>query len=372
VVVATDKFKGSLPAAAVADALATGLRSIRPDLDIDCVPIADGGDGTVAAAVAAGFTRVELDATGPTGAPVRSSYARRGDEAVIELADVCGLARLPDGRLQPWSASTYGLGQVIAHALDGGARRLVVGIGGSASTDGGAGLLQALGARFEPRDSAVARGAAGLTGIKALELTPVRKRLAGVELIVASDVDNPLLGRHGAAAVYGSQKGAAPDDIPTLEAALSHWAAVVTAAEGADFTAALGAGAAGGAGFGLLAVGARITSGAELVLGIVGFDQRLDGAELVITGEGSLDEQTLAGKAPARVAAHAVAAGVRVIAVAGRCHLDDAQLRRTGIDTVHVLLDLEPDPARSMSDAVALLHRVGATIAAGLPVRGPA
>ncbi len=367
VVIAADKFKGALTAGEVAAAVAGGLHSARADLDVDCVPIADGGDGTVAAAVAAGYTRVAVDATGPTGTPVRTAYARRDADAVIELADVCGLARLPDGRTHPWSASTYGLGQVIAFAAQHGARRIVVGVGGSASTDGGAGVLLALGADV----GTTVAGAAGLAHIRTLDLAPVRARLAGVELTVASDVDNALFGPNGAAAVYGPQKGATPDDVAAMDAALRHWGAVVTAALDADLTAVPGAGAAGGAGFGLLAAGARITSGADLVLDLVDFDERLAGADLVITGEGSLDEQTLAGKAVARVAARAVAAGVRVIAVAGRCSLDAEQLRRAQISEVHTLLDLEPDRARSMSDAAALLFRVGRALAEGLPIREP-
>src|SRR4051794_21125296 len=209
VVVAPDKFKGSLPAAEGAAAVAEGLRSADPGASIVILPVADGGDGTVAAALAAGFTEQVVMVEGPTGAPVRTSYGIDGHRAVVELAAACGLDLLPGGRPDPLGASTYGLGQVIADALGRGATELVVGIGGSASTDGGAGMVQALGARLlDTAGADLRRGGAALAALDRVDLSGLDPRLARARVVVASDVDNPLLGPTGAAAVYGPQKGA--------------------------------------------------------------------------------------------------------------------------------------------------------------------
>lgn len=368
-VLAVDKFKGSLSAHEVSRALSAGIHAIAPTARIHRVPVADGGDGTVAVALAAGYSAVDLVAAGPTGQPQPTTYARHGAQAVIELAASCGLQRLPAGEFHPWTASTRGLGEVIAHAVDHGAEQLVVGVGGSAGTDGGAGLLQALGAVVRTRPGGPARdGAIGLAEIEAVDVRAVRRRLAGVHLVIACDVDNPLLGPRGAAAAYGPQKGATPVDVVATEAALRHWSTALTAELRTDFSAVPGAGAGGGAGFGLLAAGGRIESGADLVLDLVGFDAALDGADLVITGEGALDVQTLAGKAVARVAARARNAGVPVVAVVGRCTLDTEQVRHLGLSRVYSLLDLEPDPARSVAEAQRLLNGVGRSIAAAPPM----
>src|SRR5215472_2401175 len=231
VVVAPDKFKGSVTARQVADALATGLRRGRPDLDVVEIPVADGGDGTVAAALAAGFAPRHVLAEGPVGQSVDTTFAMRARTAVIELADVSGLRRLPAERgahaLAPLTASTYGAGQVIAAALDGGATTIVLGLGGSATTDGGAGMVQALGARLtDERGRELARGGAALSELAAIDVAGIDKRIARARLLVASDVDNPLLGPAGAAAVFGPQKGASPNDVRLLEAGLEQWANV--------------------------------------------------------------------------------------------------------------------------------------------------
>jgi glycerate 2-kinase len=366
VLVAPDKFKGSLTAVEVASHVAAGLRSAVPDLEVRRLPVADGGDGTVDAAVAAGFTRVPVRAAGPTGEPVESSYARHGDVAVIELATVCGLLRLPGGRPDPRRASSFGLGEVIRTAVAAGCRRVVLGIGGSASTDGGAGMLQALGARLVD-DAGVPLGHAGLPLDTAytVDLSGLDPALREVELVVASDVDNPLFGPRGAAYVYAPQKGATPDDVRVLDAALRRWGAAVTSATGQDRAGAAGAGAAGGVGFAAVAVlGADLRPGIDMVLDLIGFAAQLSGARLVITGEGALDEQTLAGKAPAGVAAAARAARVPVVAVAGRNTLTPEQLAGAGIAAVYPLDRLEPDPARSIAEAGPLLERLAARIAA--------
>jgi len=364
VVVAPDKFKGCLPAAGVAEALADGIRSVRPDVELVLLPVADGGDGTVTAALAAGFRAVVVTVEGPTGEPVQAPYAVRGDGAVVELAAACGLDLLPGGRLAPLTASTYGLGQVLRHALEHGVRHVVLGLGGSASTDGGAGMVQALGARLlDGAGDELGRGGAALTHLATLDLTGLVD-LDGVEVVVASDVDHPLLGPDGAAAVFGPQKGANPEQVRLLDAALTRWADVVAATTGQDRRDAPGAGAAGGTGFAALALlGASLRPGIDLVLELVGFDDAVRGAALVVTGEGSLDAQSLAGKAPVGVAAAAARAGVPAVAVAGRNLLAPDHAAAAGISAVHPLSDLEPDPARSIADAAALLRRVGARIA---------
>jgi glycerate 2-kinase len=365
IVVAPDKFKGSLPAAEVADAIAAGLRAELPSAEVVTIPVADGGDGTVDAAAAAGFTRVPVTVDGPTGEPVRASYARRGEVAVVELASACGLMRLPGGRREPLTASSFGSGQALVAALAAGARRIIFGVGGSASTDGGAGLLQALGARvLDTRGEPLARGGAVLRDVAVLDLVGLHPALRGASVILATDVANPLTGPDGAAEVYGPQKGATPSQISELDRGLRRWAAVVAAATGNDQSQAPGAGAAGGVGFAALAVlGAERHLGIEVILDLLDFDAALNGTDLVITGEGSLDTQTLAGKAPVGVAQAAARRGIPVVAVAGRSTLTEDELARGGIGAVYTLSDLESDPARSSADAGVLLERVGRTLA---------
>jgi glycerate kinase len=367
VLVAPDKFKGSLTALEVADAVARGLTAGRPDVEVDRLPVADGGDGTLAAALAAGFEAVPVTATGPTGEPVETAYARLGDVAVVEMADVSGLARLPGGRRQPRTATSRGTGELVAAAVAAGARRVVLGIGGSATTDGGAGLLQALGAELLDADGApVGPGGAALEQLARVDVSGVATALGGAEVVVACDVDNPLTGPSGAAAVYGPQKGAGPDDVVLLDRCLARLADAVAGATGRDLRDEPGAGAAGGVGFAALAVlGAQLRPGIDLLLDLLGFDRLVAGADLVVVGEGSLDGQSLRGKAPVGVARRARAAGVpAVVAVCGRRDLDDAALQGAGIDAAHALTDLEPDPERCMAEAGPLLEQLAQRIAA--------
>jgi glycerate kinase len=376
VVVAPDKFKGSATAAEAAAAIAAGLHQARPDLDVVEVPVADGGDGTVAAALAAGFAPVRAIAEGPCGEPVLATFALRDGTAVIELADIAGLRRLP-GRdpargtgaagFAPLTASTYGVGQVISAALDHGAATIVLGIGGSATTDGGAGMVQALGVRLaDQRGRDLARGGAALGGLARIELAGLDDRIAAVRLLVASDVDNPLLGAAGAAVVFGPQKGAAAADVALLERALARWAALTESVTGLDLAAAPGAGAAGGTGFAAMAyLGGRLVPGTRLMLDLIGFDAALAGAGLVITGEGSLDGQSLGGKAPVGVASAAGRLGVPVIAVAGRVLLTPAELAAAGFAAAYSLADFEPDLEVSIAGAAELLRQAGRQVAAG-------
>ncbi|MFF7231244.1 glycerate kinase [Streptomyces sioyaensis] len=367
--IAADKFKGSLTAVEVAEHVTAGLRRVLPGLDVAAVPVADGGDGTVAAALAAGFTRHEARVTGPTGTPVTATFALRGDgTAVVEMAEASGLQHLPDGVFAPLTASTYGTGELLRAALDAGATSIVFGVGGSATTDGGAGMLAALGARLLDADGEpVAPGGGPLRELAAADLSGLDPRLATTRIVLASDVDNPLTGPKGAPAVYGPQKGASEADVATLDAALAHYAEVLAQAVGpraADVALAPGAGAAGGIGYGaLVALDAVFRPGIEVMLDVLGFAPALARATFVITGEGSLDAQTLHGKAPAGVAAAARAAGLEVAAVCGRLQLTPEALQAAGIRRAYALTDLEPDPARCMAEAGPLLERAAERLA---------
>ncbi len=369
VLLAPDKFKGSLTSAEVAYHLGVGLLAVRPDLELTTVPIADGGDGTVDAAVAAGYRRCPVVVSGPTGEPVSSAFALLGTRAVVELADACGLERLPGGLLAPMTASSAGLGQALSAAVRAGATTVVLGIGGSASTDGGAGMLSALGAGiFDASGRPIGPGGGPLGGVHHVDLSTLDSAVRSAAILLATDVNNPLLGPSGAAAVYGPQKGASAAQVVALDAALTRWADVVQQQVSGRFTQSSGAGAAGGVGFAALAVlGAQPHPGIELVLQLADFAGRLRRADVVITGEGSVDAQTLHGKGPAGVAAAATAVGLPVIAVAGRVLLDRSQLRSAGFAAAYALLDLEPDPAVCMAQAGPLLECLGRTVAAGLP-----
>ena len=364
VVLAPDKFKGTLTAAEVAQHLGDGIRSRRPDVDLVTVPVADGGDGMLDAFEAAGFRRVPIDAADAIGAIQPSRFVRRGQDAVIELAAVAGLARLGESRA-PLTATSRGVGEVMAAALDAGCRHLVLGVGGSASTDGGIGMLQALGARVtNAAGHDVGPGGLGAAAAARLDITELHPDLAHATVEVACDVDNPLAGPHGAAVTYGPQKGADPDEVRLLDVALGNWADVVAAATGADRRDEPGAGAAGGVGFAAAAaLGAKLRPGVTLVLDLVGFADAVAGADLVVTGEGSLDEQTLRGKAPVGVAAAAKAAHVPTVAVAGRCSLDEQSLRRAGFDGIYTLVDEAKHPDESFLSAGRLLRAIGARLA---------
>lgn len=373
IIVAPDKFRGSLDAAGVARALAAGIRSVIPDAVVVECPVADGGEGSVACAVAAGWEPRTRTVTGPVGIPIEASYAVSPDgaTAMIELAAASGIDRLPLGPdgpvLDPRNATSRGTGELVVAALDDGCTSLVLAVGGSACTDGGAGLVAALGAGlYDASGASLPDGGAALEGLVRLELAGFDRRLGEVRVVLAADVDNPLLSRRGAAAVFGPQKGATMRDVADLDAALAHWANVVgDAVPGAGGTQdAAGAGAAGGVGFAAMAfLHATMRPGAELLLELIGFDELTDGASLVVTGEGSLDPQSLGGKTPIVVARHARERGIPVTAACGRNQLSHDEIRDAGFESVHAMLDLEPDPVRSMSAPRPLLERIGADIA---------
>lgn len=314
VVIAPDSFKGSLTSVEVASALAAGWSAARPGDEVLLAPLADGGEGTLVAIAAAGGWEWRIaPATDPIGRPVEARWLRSADgtRAVVELAEASGLSRLAATERDPVGASTRGTGEVLRAVLDDGIRTVTLGIGGSATTDGGAGILRALGAAIEARDTN-----------PTVDLAGIDPRLTGVDLRIACDVTNPLLGPRGAAATYGPQKGATPAQVADLDGALSRYADAVRAATGRDERDTPGAGAAGGTAFGLLSIADRFRSvrlvpGVEVVMDETGLRDKLAGADVVITGEGRIDAQTAFGKTALGVAHLAAAAGVRCIAVGG-------------------------------------------------------
>lgn len=368
ILIAPDKFKGSLTAAEAADAMAEGALSIYPDASITRVPIADGGEGTLEAAVAAGFEERNNAVVGPILKPVGASWAIKGTTAVIETAQSSGLAVLDEAPTPEIArrAHSYGAGQLIAAALDAGATEIVLGLGGSAMTDGGSGALRALG--LSPLDAAgnvVPLGGAALADVVAVDTTALDPRLARTRFRIAVDVRNPLTGPDGAAHVFGPQKGADAETVEVLDAGLRAWARVLAEATGRDVDVP-GSGAAGGFPAAFLAfTDAELESGFDLVADLVGVDAELDGADLVITGEGSLDGQSLTGKAPIALADRARDRGIPVIAVAGRILATPEDLAEHGIEVAGALVDLAPSPAEAMAEGAAYVRRAVAELLAG-------
>lgn len=368
VLIAPDKFKGSLTAVEVAEALADGLRSaagatgMSTGIRCELLPLADGGDGSVEAAVAAGFARHSCTVSGPTGQPVQASIAFDGVTAVVEVANTCGLGLLPHGTLEPLDASSRGFGEAVLVALSLGPARIVLALGGSASTDGGMGMLTALGFTFRDSHGRLLAGSGrNLREIGSVDVRPVPE-LAGTELIVASDVSNPLTGPDGAPAVFGPQKGATAGDVAALDHGLGNLvASLAKAGTAAEFADHPGAGSAGGIGFACLLLGARQVSGADYFLDLLDFDARREPCDVVITGEGSIDEQTLAGKLPAAVARRA--GNCAVLAVAGRSLLPRERWADLPLDRVYALADYtELDSSRDPKLSAALLRRIGKEI----------
>ena len=371
--IAPDKFKGSLTAGEVAEALAAGLRSASSTgragaIHCELLPLADGGDGSVDAAVASGFTRRSYTVAGPTGQPVQASIAFDGVTAVVEVANTCGLGLLPGGILEPLSSSSRGFGEAVLFALSLKPARMVLALGGSASTDGGMGMLTALGYSFRDADGRQLYGSGGaLAQIHGIHRT-VLPELAGTEFVVASDVHNPLLGAQGAPAVFGPQKGAGPKEIAALDRGLEHFVAKMSAAGFNDaerLAGHEGAGSAGGLGYACLLLGARQVSGADYFLDLLDFNARKDSCDIVITGEGSLDEQTLAGKLPAAVARRS---GSRtIIAVAGRSLLPRERWSEMDLTRVYTLAEYtDQDSSKDAELSAALLRRIGMDIGTSL------
>jgi glycerate kinase len=367
VVVAPDKFKGSLTAVEAAEAIALGVRDALPDAEIVTCPVADGGEGTLDVLEAAGARIVRLTVRGPLEEPVNARYAVLEGTAYVESARACGIEFVEPSPETALAAHTWGVGELLVDALMHGARRLVLTVGGTASTDGGAGMLSALGAGvLDAFGAPVGLGGGTLSRVASTELTPVRERLAGVSVAVATDVTNPLLGPDGAAAVFGPQKGAGPEEVAALDAALGRWAHALQVGGAPDVSRVPGAGAGGGVAAGAIAgLGATVESGFDLIAGLTGVDEALEGADLVITGEGSLDEQSLNGKAPAGIAARARPRGVPLMALAGRIQLDEAGLASLGVIASSALIDHAESLDHARANAAELLRVRAAILVSG-------
>lgn len=364
VVIALDSFKGSITAAEASAAVGAGWRSVHPDHEVVLLPMADGGEGTLDAFAAAvpGATRRTITVTGPEDTPIAAEWLllpptadAPSGTAVVELACTSGIELLgTPPRLRPLRAHTLGFGEAIAAALDHGVSRLVLGIGSSASTDGGTGILTALGARFEQAaGQPILRGGRGLLALASVDLSGLRPPPPG-GVTVLSDVTNPLLGPRGAAAVFGPQKGAAPADVTSLDEGLARLADHLFVDP-----ATPGAGAAGGSGFGLLDWGATLSPGAASVAELIGLPQAIRAASIVITGEGSFDVQSAAGKAPWHVAGIAASAGIPIALVAGRIAPNSPTEQFAACRS---LTDLAGSSELAMEDPVRWLHEAGAEL----------
>ncbi|HEY0830212.1 MAG TPA: glycerate kinase [Candidatus Dormibacteraeota bacterium] len=360
IVVAPNAFKGTLTASQAARAIARGVREVFPDAEVIEVPVADGGDGTVEALVTANhgeYRAAHVD--GPLGDPVTATYGRIGMGAVVELAAASGLTLISPERRDPRRTSTFGFGQLLLAARDRDTDRFIVGIGGSATNDGGAGMAQALGYRLlDAGGRDLPRGGAALALLERIDPSGFESWVPKVEVKVACDVTNPLTGPLGASAVYGPQKGADRAGVKELDAALGRLAEVIERDLGKRVADVPGAGAAGGTGAGLVAfLDASLVPGAPLVVEAAGLDAHLAGADLVITGEGRVDEQTAYGKAPGEVAKRAHAAGIPVLLLAGSRGPGWEALKRLGVTSVTTLSEVASDLQQAINDPEGMLIR---------------
>jgi glycerate kinase len=362
IVVAPNAFKGSLTASQAAAAIARGVREVLPDAEIVEVPVADGGDGTVEALVAAKRGEYRLvEVQGPLGDPVPAQYGLidSGRTGIVEMAAANGLTLIPPERRDPRKTSTYGFGQLLEAVRRDGVLEIIAGIGGSATNDAGAGMAQALGYHLlDATGQELERGGAALARLERIDSSGFDRRWLSVKVNVACDVTNPLTGPRGASAVYGPQKGADAQSVRELDAALARFATVVERDLGKRVADIPGAGAAGGTGAGLVAfLDASLVPGAPLVVEAAGFEEKLKGADFVITGEGQVDEQTAYGKAPGEVAKRAKAAGVPVYLIAGSKGQGWEALNQLGVSSVVTLREEGEDLQSAMHDADRLLSR---------------
>ena len=354
--IAPDSFKESLSSTDVAEAVRDGVARAAPGSEIACIPMADGGEGTTDALVnATGGRLVSRRVTGPLGGPVDARFGILGDgeTAVIEMAAASGLPLVPLAERNPLKTTTFGTGELIKAALDEGAAKIIVGIGGSATVDGGAGVAAALGARFlDAAGKPIPPGGGGLDALDRIDLSDLDERIARASVRVACDVTNPLLGERGAARVFGPQKGATPEMVEILDANMARLARVIERDLGRSVAALPGAGAAGGLGAGLVAfLGAELTSGVALVIEAVGLRDRMRGSDLVITGEGRMDAQSAGGKAPIGVASVAAELAIPVVALCGSLSDDVASLRDAGIDAFFSVARRPADLSECMRNA---------------------
>ncbi|MEA2088030.1 MAG: glycerate kinase [Candidatus Caldatribacteriota bacterium] len=339
IVVAPDSFKGSLTAVEVSDAIEQGVREIFPEAEIIKIPMADGGDGTVQCLVnATGGEILREKVTGPLGDEVLASYGILGNKktAVIEMAEASGLTLVPEDKRNPLITTTYGTGQLIKAALDQGCRKMIIGIGGSATNDGGAGMVQALGVKLLDREGKeIGFGGGELKKINRIDISNLDNRLSQTGVLIASDVSNPLCGPKGASRIYGPQKGATPEVIEELDESLAYFAEIIKRDLNKDIKDMPGSGAAGGLGASLIAfLDAELRPGIEIMIEIVKLEQAIKDADLVITGEGKIDSQTIYGKAPIGVAKIAKKYNIPVIAVAAIIGEDAKIVHKYGITTL--------------------------------------
>ena len=337
IVLAPQTFKGSISALDVAHAMSEGVHRVFPDAETVIVPVADGGDGTLETLVEGSEGEIrEFEVTGPMGTPVVANWGAMGDgnTALIEMARTSGLALVAIEDRNPLVSTTYGLGEAIRFAMDEGFRRFIVGIGGSATNDAGGGMAQALGAHLLDADgNELPYGGAALAQLDRIDVSDIDPRVNESEFQVACDVNNPLTGPEGASAIYGPQKGATPEMVEQLDAALAHFAKIVKRDIGADVNDVAGAGAAGGLGGGMIAfLRGELKPGVDIVLDAVKLNSALEGADLVITGEGCLDHQTVYSKAPIGVAERASARGIPVVSVSGSLGERYMAVHEHGID----------------------------------------
>lgn len=364
IVIAPQGFKGNLSALQVSQAIDNGIRRVVPSVLTAIVPMADGGEGTMKALVdAIGGEMVPVEVTDPMGGRIIAHWGFLSDgvTAVIEMAAASGLDLVPFEKRNPLLATTYGTGELIRDALDRGCRKLIIGIGGSATNDGGVGMAQALGVKLlHAKGANLAFGGAALADLEHIDITTIDPRLADCDIIVACDVTNPLCGPQGASAVYGPQKGATKEMVVKLDAALAHYAEVIERDLGIDVRDVPGAGAAGGLGAGLIAfLKARVLPGVDVVIQATGLIEHLKEATLVFTGEGRLDSQTACGKVPVGVARKAKAFGLPVIAIAGEIANGYQAVYEQGIDTV---FSIAPGPI-SLNQSMVRAEKLIADIA---------
>jgi len=368
IIIAPDSFKDSLSAEGVADAIAAGLATVWPDAELIKCPMADGGEGTVESVLAAcnGELRSH-QVQGPLGGTVeaRWGWLAESHTAIIEMAEASGLQLVPPGKRDACSSSTFGTGELIRAALDAGAQRIILAIGGSATNDGGAGAMQALGVQlFNAEDQALPPGGLALAGLARINLEHLDPRLAQVRFEIAADVNNPLCGPHGASAIFGPQKGANPQQVQQLDQALGHLADHCANVLPKDVRDEPGSGAAGGLGFAAKAfLGAQFRAGVEVVAELVGLEEAVRGADLVITGEGRFDAQTLRGKTPFGVARIAKQHEVPVIVIAGTLGDGYEQMYAHGVDAAFALPSGPTTLELACSEAPRLLRERAADIA---------
>ena len=360
IVIAPDSFKGSATSSEIATWIQAGIHSVIPTCEIVKIPIGDGGEGSLDAILSAGFKAIECEVKGPVGNLVEAHIALKDDTAFIEMAQASGLSQLPGGVKSALKSSSFGAGELILAALDNGAKKIILAVGGSATTDAGAGALQALGAKLlDTAGNEIARGGGALIDCVKIDIAGLDPRLAQTTFVLASDVKNPLLGSEGAARVFSPQKGASLEEVEILEKSLAHFASLV----GGPHASAPGAGAAGGFGFMAYAfLSATAESGIDLILDLVQFDRQIVGADYIITGEGRFDSQSSQGKAPWGILQRALKSSIPTFLVCG----DADAHQETGFIGIYTLASIEPDIKKCIANPEPLVSKIGAAIAASL------